>query len=318
MPANKSERLLNLLIMLLVQRRYVAKSRIRELLYPDQSGEAFEKMFERDKEELRSIGVPVEVGQQDLYFDDEPGYRVPPDQFALPEISLATDEAAVIGVAAKVWEHAKLAETSSEALRKLAAGGVEIDPEALDIAQPRLVADESSFEVFWQAVHHRTPIVFEYARAGQPSRTRRLEPWGVVRYAGRWYTVGRDVDQDQERIFRLSRVIGEPRVDGASGAYEVPDGTDIGKLARRLAPAPSPVAGELLVRVNTCHALRRQARSVESGVTGPDQRTSWDRLTLAQVDPAEVLECAADAFVISPAELRHEVLGRLSAALAAI
>ena len=67
----KTERLFNLLIMLLVQRRYVAKDKIREILYPDSSQDAFDKMFERDKEELRSLGVPIEIGNLDAYFDDE-------------------------------------------------------------------------------------------------------------------------------------------------------------------------------------------------------------------------------------------------------
>ena len=98
MSAQKTERLLNLLIMLLVTTRPVPKSRIREILYPDASPEAFDKMFDRDKEELRSLGVPVEVGQIDAYFDDEPGYRVKPDEFALPVIELAADEAAVVGL----------------------------------------------------------------------------------------------------------------------------------------------------------------------------------------------------------------------------
>ena len=78
MAARKSERLLNLLIMLLVQRHYVSKERIRAILYQDSSHEGFEKMFERDKEELRSLGVPIEVGNMDPLFDDEPGYRIPP------------------------------------------------------------------------------------------------------------------------------------------------------------------------------------------------------------------------------------------------
>ena len=73
MAAEKSERLLKLLIMLLVQRRYVAKDKVRELLYPDSGDEAFERMFERDKDDLRALGVPIEVGQLDPYFDDEPG-----------------------------------------------------------------------------------------------------------------------------------------------------------------------------------------------------------------------------------------------------
>ena len=129
----KSERLLNLLIMLLVQRHYVPKQRIREILYPDSSVDGFEKMFERDKEELRSLGVPIEVGSLDVLFD-EPGYRIRPDVFALPAISLAPDEAAVVGLATKVWEHAKLAGATVDALRKLTAAGLDPNVAALQIA----------------------------------------------------------------------------------------------------------------------------------------------------------------------------------------
>ena len=130
-PSNrKSERLLNLLIMLLVQRHYVSKERIRTILYPDSRPDAFEKMFERDKEELRSLGVPIEVGSIDPLFDDEPGYRISPGDFALPDIRLAADEAAVVGLATRVWEHARLAEATTDAVRKLTAAGVEVDVSA--------------------------------------------------------------------------------------------------------------------------------------------------------------------------------------------
>ncbi|MDQ3484424.1 MAG: WYL domain-containing protein, partial [Actinomycetota bacterium] len=185
MTAPKSERLLNLLIMLLVQRHYVAKARIRSILYPGSSVDAFEKMFERDKDELRSLGVPIEVGQIDPYFDDEPGYRIRPDEFALPEIDLEPDEAAVVGLATKVWEHARLAKATTEAVRKLTAAGVDVDVAALEIAQPRLSADEPSFDVFWEATCERTPLEFEYLRSGQAApATRHLQPWGVTRYSG--------------------------------------------------------------------------------------------------------------------------------------
>ena len=86
--AGKSERLLNLLIMLLVQRHYVSKERIREILYPGSSTDAFEKMFERDKEDLRALGVPIEVGGFDPLFEDEQGYRIVRSAFELPEIDL--------------------------------------------------------------------------------------------------------------------------------------------------------------------------------------------------------------------------------------
>jgi predicted DNA-binding transcriptional regulator YafY len=86
---------MNLVICLLVSRGYVGKSRIRKVVegYREQTEDAFEKMFERDKEELREIGIPIELGHNDRLFDDEPGYRIRRDAFELPPIDLAPDEA---------------------------------------------------------------------------------------------------------------------------------------------------------------------------------------------------------------------------------
>lgn len=317
MAVRKSERLLNLLIMLLVQRHYVSKDRIREILYPGSSTDAFEKMFERDKEELRSLGVPIEVGSMDAYFDDEPGYRIRPDEFALPDISLSADEAAVIGLATRVWEHARLAEATTEAVRKLTALGVPLDVSALDIAEPRLNADEPSFDVFWEATQERAPVRFEYRRSGDRSTsTRHVEPWGVVRYSGRWYVVGLDTDRGEERVFRLSRVQGEARKTGPAGSYDVPPGTDVRATAMRLAPAPTTGRAVLLVRQGAGLALRRDAVSVEADVAGPDTRTGWDRLVISRggVGVAdEVLGYGADVFVEEPPELRQAVVDRLGA-----
>lgn len=320
MAVHKSERLLNLLIMLLVQRHYVSKDRIRAILYPDSSTDAFEKMFERDKEELRSLGVPIEVGNMDAYFDDEPGYRIRPDEFALPDIELTADEAAVIGLATRVWEHARLAEATTEAVRKLTALGLPLDVSALDIAQPRLSADEPSFDVFWEATQERTPVEFDYRRAGATaSTTRHLEPWGVVRYSGRWYVVGRDTDRDEERVFRLSRVQGEARKVGQPASFEVPPGTDVRATTMRLAPQPTLSRAVLLVRAGSGLALRRDAETIEPGVPGPDDRTGWDRVTITRSGPGvadEVLGYGPDVYVEEPASLRDEVVQRLRAVVA--
>ena len=320
MTAQKTERLLNLLIMLLVSTRFVPKTRIREILYADAGDEAFDKMFERDKEELRSLGVPVEVGQIDAYFDDEPGYRVPPDQFALPVIDLAADEAAVVGLATRVWDHQRLASATTEAVRKLSAAGAEIDLSALDIAQPRLQADEPTFDVFFEAVLDRSVVEFDYQRSGgaEPAR-RRLQPWGVTRYSGRWYVVGFDLDRDDERLFRLSRVQGEARKVGRPGAYSIPEGTDISAATRRLAPDLSTEPVVLLVRRGAALPLRRGADSVEVDVTGPDDATAWDRLTLARASVGiadEVLGFGPAVRVEAPAHLRDQVVARLEAVLA--
>jgi proteasome accessory factor B len=321
MTVRKTERLLNLLIMLLVQRHYVSKDRIRAILYPGSSNDAFEKMFERDKEELRSLGVPIEVGNIDAFFDDEPGYRIRPDEFALPEISLEADEAAVIGLAAKVWEHARLAEATTEAVRKLTALGVPLDVSALDIAEPRLTADEPSFDVFWEATQERQPVEFDYRRSGQAATTtRHLQPWGVVRYSGRWYAVGYDTDRGDERVFRLSRVQGEARKVGEPGSYDVPAGTDVRATTRRLAPAPSVEQAVVLVRRGAGHALRRNAESIAPDVPGPDGRTAWDRVVVARGGEGmadELLGYGADVYVEEPETLREVIIDRLRSVVGA-
>jgi proteasome accessory factor B len=315
MTASKTERLLNLLIMLLVQRHYVSKQRIREILYADApSTDAFEKTFERDKEELRSLGVPIEVGQMDAYFDDEPGYRIRADEFALPEISLESDEASVVALATRVWEHARLAEATTDAVGKLTAAGLELDLGALDIALPRLSADEPSFDVFWEATVSRRPVTFDYRRPGYDAPlTRHLEPWGVVRYSGRWYVVGLDTDRAEERVFRLSRVVGAATMTGPAGSYVVPLGTDVREAARRLAPAVPAEESVVLVRPGAGAALRRAATSLEPDVDGPDDQTPWDRLRLARAQADELLAFGADLYVEGPDALRDEVVARLRA-----
>ena len=320
MSVRKSERLMNLLIMLLVQRHYVPKGRIRELLYPGSSDEAFEKMFERDKDELRALGVPIEIGQMDAYFDDDPGYRIRPDHLALPDIDLTPDEASVIGLATRVWQHAKLAEATTDAVRKLSALGVPVDPAALDIVEPRLSADEPSFDVFWEAVQERRAVAFDYRTAhSTETTTRHLQPWGVTRYAGRWYVVGLDTDRGEERVFRLSRVQGQARPEGPAAAYDIPAGTDVKVLARRLAPDPVRQEATLLVRRGSGHTLRRGSDHVEEDVPGPDERTRWDRVRLTRTTLGlddEVLAHGDSVLVEEPAELRDQVVSRLRRALA--
>ena len=144
--------------------------------------------------------------------------------------------------------------------------------------------------------------------------TRHLQPWGVVRFSGRWYAVGWDTDRDDERIFRLSRVVGAARLDGRPGSYTIPPGTDIRAIAERLAPPPPTETARVLVRPGAGTVLRRQAAAVVTGVVGPDGEV-WDRLELPpgswMVD--ELIALGPDLVVEEPALVRDEVVRRLLA-----
>lgn len=317
---NKSERLLNLLILLLVQRHHISKERIRATVdvYREASDEAFERMFERDKDELRALGVPIEVGAVDAYFDDEPGYRIRPDEFALPGIELTADEAAVVGLATRVWQHAGLASHTSDALAKLTAAGIEIDRSRLDIAAPVVTVEDPGFDAFWEASLDKVVVTFDYKRSGAAEvQTRRLEPWGVVSFSGRWYVVGRDVDRDDERLFRLSRVQGKVKRVSRTGAFTIPPGTNLRELTNRLGPPPRSEKAVLLARTGTCLGLRRSAPLVDEGVDGPDGTSAWDRLEVAYSSVSsladEVLSLGPSVYVESPAEVREAVVERLTA-----
>jgi proteasome accessory factor B len=324
MAIRKSERLMNLLIMLLVARRHLDKAHIRGLLYPDSSDEAFEKMFERDKEELRQLGIPIDVASQDVFFDDEQGYRIRREAFELPDISLEADEAAVLGLAARVWQHAGMAGATSDALLKLKAAGVDVDRTALDLVEPHLTAEEPAFEALWAAAQSRTPVEFGYQRtADAEPTTRRVQPWRLLWHTSRWYLLGHDEDRGAARMFRLSRITGAVRTTGEPGGYDLPPEAELAEATRVLAPAPAAserITAHVLVRSGMAHGLRRQGDLVDADVAGPDTETRWDRLEITHLTlPAladEVLSTGPDAFVESPPELRDEVVARLREAVA--
>jgi HlyD family secretion protein len=126
MPVQRTERLLNLVISLLAATRFVSKEQIRAAVpqYADSvSEEAFERMFERDKDDLREMGIPLETGSNDPYFDDEIGYRIPKDAYALPEVTFDSEELAVLGLAARAWQQATLAGLEAGVGR----GGLEVE-----------------------------------------------------------------------------------------------------------------------------------------------------------------------------------------------
>jgi proteasome accessory factor B len=312
MTTRKTERILNLTICLLVSDRYVPKSRIREAVegYHDLSDAAFERTFERDKDELRSLGVPIEVGSFDPFFDDEPGYRIRPSEFQLPAIDLDAEEASVVGVAARVWQHAGMAESTRSALAKLRAAGIEPDTAQLSALEPSVQASEPAFEPLWNAVLDRTRVTFTY----RDSERRTLEPWGLTAYKGRWYVIGWDTDRAATRMFKLSRMADLPRRVSRPGAYAVPAELDLRALARTLAPRDPTETALLAIRTGRAPALARRGEPATSNAPRP---AGFDVYAVPYGElwsiAAEISQYAADVVVLAPVELRDMVVRGLSA-----
>jgi proteasome accessory factor B len=312
MAAKKTERLLNLVICLLATRRYLSVQQIREAVpgYDAANEEAFRRMFERDKEELRELGIPLETGSNS-HWDDEVGYRIAQRDYQLPEITLEPDEASALALAARLWQSAPLAGATGSALLKLRAAGIE-PAEGPTGLEPRIGATEPSFEACLAGAVAGQQLRFDYRTAGRPGvETRDVEPWGVVSWKGRWYLVGHDQTRAATRVFRLSRIVGAVTQVGALGAVVKPDGLELRQMVARMAgDTPSTVA-RVRVRAGSCWELRRAATSVAPDADG------WEVVELTYDDAGRfadrVTGYGADAVVLSPEEARDAVIGRLEA-----
>jgi proteasome accessory factor B len=315
----RTERLLSIVVLLLSSRRYLTAEQIRAAVsgYPEEQ-EAFKRMFERDKEEIRDLGIPLETGRAST-FDDDLGYRISRQDYELPEISLEPDEAAVLGIASRVWQSAELAGAATGAALKLRAASRETDGETSSPPpgiQPRLSTQEPAFGPLWEAVRDRRPVSFDYRASGRSGPTRRtLEPWGVVNRRGRWYVAGYDRAREAPRVFRLSRITGPVKLAGPPGSVKVPEGTAVRELVKDW---DKPLAREhtavLRVRAEAGSALHRWGQ-----VTPDAERAGWDRVTIDYSDPewyaGYLAWFGADVIVLGPPELREAVIRRLKGAL---
>jgi proteasome accessory factor B len=316
MSRRKTERLLGLVVCLLSSQRYLTAIQIRAAVpgYPE-SFEAFKRMFERDKEELRELGIPLETGSNSP-LDEEAGYRIPRQAYVLPEIRLEPDEAAVLSLAAGVWRRAELAGAAAGALLKLRAAGVDAEETPQPGIEPRLQAGEAAFGPLWQAVRDRRPVTFAYRAVGRSEpQQRHLEPWGVVNRHGRWYVAGHDRDRGAVRVFRLSRIEGPVEFSGPAGSVTVPEGIDVRETVREWDTQPPAQRIALLrVRQGAGHSIRRYATSVRPDGEG------WDLVEARFSDVGWFAEHLASfgsaVIVVEPADLREAVITQLKGALA--
>jgi proteasome accessory factor B len=312
---SRTERLVNLVICLLSTRRFLTAAQIA-LTVPGyehdpedpREHDAFQRKFERDKAELRDLGVPLETGTASV-FDTEPGYRIARREYALPDIHLEPEEAAAIGIAARLWRNAGLAAAASSGLTKLRAAGVEVDPTTTLGVEPVMSVDPA-FEPLTSAVRARQAVTFGYRTPeADAAATRKLQPWGVVCWRGRWYVVGHDLERGATRCFRLSRIVGGVRRAGRAGAYELPADIDlIEHVARWSGPVERTKQAIVRVRPGRADGIRRWAQEITAGPDG-------ERMVLGYADvdqfAAWLVGYGADVVVLDPPEVRDRVIERL-------
>ena len=290
MSSRRAERLVNLVICLLSTRQFLTAARIRATVPgyepddgSDRADEAFKRMFERDKAELRELGVPLETGRTSV-FDTEDGYRIARRDYELPEVPLEPDEAAAVGLAARLWQSAELADAARGALLKLRAGGVDVDagPRPWTLRAPAGRRGAGAAPLPGRGRRPAGRCRFGYRKPdGDAPADREVQPWGVVSWRGRWYLVGHDLGRDATRCFRLSRVVGAVAADRPGRRVQAADRARPGRARGRGRAGGARDGRPVRVRRGSGTWLRRIAARVRPGAPDDD----WDVVELGYHRP---------------------------------
>lgn len=331
---NPAERLLNLVIALVNTNAAMTKQQVRTAVagYSDApSDEAFERMFERDKDMLRALGIPVvTVGTGG--HTDELGYRIDQDAYALPPIDLTPAELGVLSLAAQFWQDKTLQTDINRAMVKLrAAGAGDPSADALAGLAPSVRAVGDAYGPLIEAIEARRAVSFSYRAAYNGAvLTRHVEPWRIAARDGGWYLMSFDRDRQAPRVFRMSRIESRVRITGPAGAYEIPEfETDVmlgkahGEVRQAVVAVRPERAGALRARAKPVPDGEREAYSERlpdpAGALAGD-RAGWDILEVPYRSlsgmAAEAAGYGAALVVLDPEPVRAETLRRLSAAAA--
>ena len=301
--SRKSERLVNLTIALLATKRYLTKSEIfRTVEGYEGAPEAMERMFERDKDDLRSLGISIELGTFDPIFEDEAGYRITPSSYQLNLGELDGIDIALLSLAASAWSGAALERESTSALIKLASLGIDSDSEALSLLTPQVNGTDQNFTLITDAIVRRSDIEFEYVSSDLSKQVRKISPYSLRGKSGSWYLVGLDREKSAARTFRLDRIVSEVSVSKKVNSYVIPDvlpEQDTSEITEQAI---------LRVRKSRGHQLRSLATLIEAG-------EEWDEITLPILDLSwlvrTILWHRDDVIALQPQALRTRVIDSL-------
>ena len=325
---NKVERLIDLIAMLLQAKRPVTLEQIRKSIpgYDQTSMASFKRMFERDKSELREMGVPIEVEPVDA-LGEEVGYRIPKEEYYLPEIDFTPEEKVALLLVNRLssGELTPFSREAGAALEKLSpdlgegGGSGNTAPPRLRFAPMR--EREEVLNRLWQAAVECRTVRFVYRSVGKgkgKARERELDPYGLYLERGSWYVVGFCHLRGEIRSFRVSRI--ESEVDFARPGGERPDFVRPANFRleehARILPWEFEEGAPCTARVRFSPRMAWQVERDLGDVYRFEGMPDGGGVLEVTVRNEEaflnwVLSYAEDAEVLSPAELREKVRWRL-------
>ncbi len=216
MASEKNERLVNLTIALLATKKFLTKAQIFKAVSGyEGSPEASDRMFERDKEELRSLGIEIEMKSIDPLFDDEIGYRILPERFRFNIGEMTSEELALLALASEAWKESALADVALSTSVRLESLGINADFSELPLA-PTISNIPANFSEILEAIELNRLIRFEYLNIGNEPEVKEVAPLGIYSQNSRWYLLGVDQEKKEERSYRLDRIKSEVKKLGKS------------------------------------------------------------------------------------------------------
>jgi proteasome accessory factor B len=309
MSAAKLERLLNLTALLLDAARPVPADELRQQVpgYP-QERTAFRRAFERDKDELRMMGIPLVVEKVPATNPPVDGYRIPKEHYYLRDPELTPEELTALHLAASAVRVEGL--PAREGLMKLGASPAGDAPSGSDPAlSVAAIPSDPNLAVLFGATAGRAPVELVYN-----GERRTIDPYRLEYQRGHWYLSGFDHLRNEERSYRLDRIEGEvtptdlprfhPPASDVPGVALAPWqlGEDEPVRARvRIDPEQAPWAVQHVGPDNVVDEPGDGSVVVELPVTN---REAFCSFVLSFLDHAEIVE---------PADLRAELVDRLRA-----
>jgi proteasome accessory factor B len=309
--SRKIERLINLTIALLATKRYLTKTEIfKSVEGYDGTAETKERMFERDKDDLRSLGIEIEVGSFDPLFNDEAGYKIKQEKYQFELGDISPTEVSLLSLAAEAWHEASFGDVAQKALLKLRSIGIPSDELSIPANVHKLNDGGQDLSLMTKAIAQSQCLSFAYLDSGLNINARSIVPIALSTRNGFWYLYGVDQEIQEIRTFRVDRISGDITVSKGPKDFEAPTGFDSSKTHLE---SPTHEYALIDVRVGKAASLRALAVSSQS-------LSEWDQIKVPILNLESlcsiVLWHGPDAIVQEPIELRNLIMGHLEALVA--